>query len=443
MFGQFSARSSANAGPSNQARPPNEPTVKLVQTRLKGNAPIFNDWGSTAVDHKQEKIYMYGGVRPHDEDNIPTNDFNCLDLKTHQWWDLTNSLTFRPRDYVFDPFCKEDNVLQRRPLPALLEPGASVISVGGGTYFLIFGGYDVDNSTPTSELIAVDLELLIWWVVDIQGAPLRARMNASMVAVDNRLFIFGGRDEYAGHGEAPRPASLISTYSIAEYTPRTRWTWRVSDAPLPPDLPLLGYNIQSTPVFKGQKIMLAQGRTSDRPIDLSRESTIFFHTENHTFQDVRTTMGNFPQGISWYKLATLGTGVQLAQQPATPTKRRGRPFKIPRPEPPAVVVPAVPTHDFPDSVVVVAWVKHGEGLVPEAWQYLLPPAERIRCLNLRDKLWDLNLDLQDFVAVGNRLLLLGSSEGREDNIADAEMEVEKPPQRWDVLVEVSTECLKD
>jgi hypothetical protein len=77
-----------------------------------------------------------------------------------------------------------------------------------------------------------------------------------MVAVDNRLFIFGGRESFDSPG--------IRTYSIAEYTPRTRWTWRVSDAPLPPDLPLLGYGIQSTPVFNGQKILLTRGRTSDK-----------------------------------------------------------------------------------------------------------------------------------------------------------------------------------
>jgi hypothetical protein len=74
-----------------------------------------------------------------------------------------------------------------------------------------------------------------------------------MVAVNNRLFIFGGRDQFVD--TAP-----ITTYSIAEYNPQTLWTWRVSDAPLPPDLPLLGYSIQATPVYGGQKILLTQGR---------------------------------------------------------------------------------------------------------------------------------------------------------------------------------------
>ncbi|KAF7366915.1 hypothetical protein MSAN_00950200 [Mycena sanguinolenta] len=412
-----------SAGPS-RSRPLDE-SVNLVQIELKGDTPVFNDWNSTAVDHQQEKIYIYGGVRPGDEDNLPTNDFYCLDLKTSQWCNLTTSLKFRPRDYVFDPFCKDENKLERRELPALTEAACTIISVCGGTYFLLFGGHDTDN--PTSDLIAVDLKLLIWWVVEIQGTPLRARMSASMVAVDNRLFIFGGRDDFAG--DAP----VICTYSIAEYNPRTRWTWRVSDAPLPPDLPPLGYLIQSVPVFNGKKILLTQGRTSDEPINISRESTIFFHTDNHTFQDARTTVGNFPKGIYWYKLAALAASAVPLESPFK--RPKGPPRKYPLPYVPADGA-AVPT--FPDSVVMVAWVRHrlnSEDLVPEAWQYLLPPSERIRCLELRGEFWRLNLDLEDMVAVGNRMILLGSR-------SDAEMAVEKP-RRWDVAVEILIECLKE
>jgi hypothetical protein len=97
--------------------------------------------------------------------------------------------------------------------------------------------------------------------------------------------------------------------------------------------------------------------------------------------------------------------------------------------------------------MLVAWVKHtadDDALVPEAWLYSLPPAERIRCLDIREAVWDLNIDLQAFVAVGNRLFLLGSHEGRE--VSDREntgMEVDKPLPRLDIAVEISTEYLKD
>ncbi|KAJ7243579.1 hypothetical protein B0H12DRAFT_829009 [Mycena haematopus] len=78
----MSSRSSV-AGPS-RSNSSNE-SVQLVQSKLKGDSPVFDDWGSIAVDHQREKIYMYGGVRPGDKRYLPTNYFHCLDLKAHQW----------------------------------------------------------------------------------------------------------------------------------------------------------------------------------------------------------------------------------------------------------------------------------------------------------------------------------------------------------------------
>ncbi|KAJ7243581.1 hypothetical protein B0H12DRAFT_1188503 [Mycena haematopus] len=423
----MSPRSSAIAGPS-RIHPSNE-SVKLVQRKLTGDTPFFGDWVSIAVDHPRGKIYMYGGVRPDDESHLPTHDFHCLDLETNQWRNLTSSLTFCPpsRDGVFDPFCK----VPHRKLPALMQPASTIISIDEGTYFLLFGGHNARN--PTSELIAVDLDLLIWWVVDVQGktpqgkTPL-ARMSASMVAVDNRLFIFGGRYDFADN-------AVIHTYSIAEYNPGTRrWTWEVSDTPIPTQIPSMGYLTESVSVLNGQKILLMQGKTSNNPIDMSCESTVLFHTNNHTFQAQHTSKGDFPKGISWYRLASLSASVVPASHPESPSKpRKGGRHK-------SATSPTTPTSDFPDSVVVVAWVKHaadGDDLVPEAWQYLLPPAERIHCLKLGEKLWDLDLDLEDFVAVGNRLILLGV---RADN---TQMVVHRPLLRWDVLVEVPIHCLKE
>ncbi|KAJ7672415.1 hypothetical protein DFH06DRAFT_1319837 [Mycena polygramma] len=434
MLHQFPVQ--PEAGGSAQI-PPSSRNLAYTRFRLKGDAPFYNDWGSSEVDHRREKVYMYGGVRPHDESNTPTSDFSCLDIKTMQWWNLTNSLKFRPRNHIFDPFWKEPENLEVRPLPALTEASTALISVGGGTFFMIFGGHNGQN--PTSDLVAVDLDSLVWWFVEVGGTPLRPRMGASMVAVNSRLFIFGGRDQFVDNSPP-----IIRTYSIAEYNPQTRWTWRLSDSPLPPNLPLLGYAVQATPIYGGQKILLTQGRIhNDKPIDMSRESTIFFHTENHTFQDAGATMGTFPSGIAWYQLGSFVAG----QHPpaASSPRKRGRPPKNPRPESPAPIA-VMPTHGFPPSAVIVGWVPHGiaDGdLVPEFWQYSLPPAERIRCLDLREKLWDLNLDLQEFVGVGNRLFLLGNQDGRESSDTENnQIAVDKPLPRWDVAIEISSEYLK-
>ncbi|KAJ7023448.1 hypothetical protein C8F04DRAFT_1401706 [Mycena alexandri] len=441
MFGRFSAVPSTRAG-SSQIQPAANFAYK--KHRLQGDRPFFNDWGSFVVNQQSQKVYIYGGVRPDDDTNDPTSDLYCLDLKTMKWWNMTESLKFRPHNHVFDPFFKGEENLEIRQLPALSEAAVTLTSVGGGQYLIIFGGYNTTTLSAMSDLIAVDLDLLTWWFVDIQGAPIRPRMSAAIVSVDNRLFIFGGRDQF--DDETPP----IRTYSIAEYFSQTQtpWTWRVTDVPFPPDLPLLGYGIQATPVYGGQKILLTRGRVeSDKPIDLSRESTIFFHTQNQTFQDARATMGNFPSGISWYHLGTVVPGAPPSA-PASPRRRPGRPSKN-TPREPTTAVGAMPTHSFPPSVVVVAWQKHPEhedDLVPEVWQYFLPPAERIRCLNLGDRLWNLNLDLQAFVVVDSRLLLLGSAGGGSRDLPGAQgsqMAVDKPMAQWDIAVEISSEYLED
>ena len=60
------------------------------------------------------------------------------------------------------------------------------------------------------------------------------------------------------------------------------------------------------------------------------------------------------------------------------------------------------------SVIISGWIHHGDRyLVPELWKYSLPPDETSECLNLREKLWALDLDLQRFVIVGGRSFLLG------------------------------------
>jgi hypothetical protein len=60
------------------------------------------------------------------------------------------------------------------------------------------------------------------------------------------------------------------------------------------------------------------------------------------------------------------------------------------------------------SVFISGWIRYsGSYLVPELWKYSLPPDELCECLNIREKLWALDLDMQSFVVVGGRSFLLG------------------------------------
>ncbi|KAJ7111462.1 hypothetical protein C8R44DRAFT_985554 [Mycena epipterygia] len=415
--------------------------VRLVHTEypLKGDRPFFNDWPSMVVDHQREKVYSYGGVRPGDESNTNTSDFHCLDLKTMTWSNLTDGLRFRPSTYVSDPFLKDPPNVTLRRLPALMEPAIALMSNSGpppteededclrGTFLFLFGGHNSDN--PTSDLIAIDLDLNTWWVVDVQGTPILPRMSTSMVAIRNKLFIFGGRTRFANN------APTMCTYSVAKLhreTPwTTRWTWEVSDAQMPPNLPALGCSIQATPVHDSQMILLARGRVrNDERINLSSETTIFFHTRDYTFRNAGTTIGTFPRELAWYQLYS----VVAERRPREPEAASSRPPKRRR---------IVPTDDLCESVVIFGWVSHRHGLIPDAWQYF-PQEGRIRCLNLRDKVCDLYLDLQAFVPVGNRLLLLGNVPIEEERCGGLlRFTIETDRAQWDVAIEISSTYLTE
>ncbi|KAJ7658523.1 hypothetical protein B0H17DRAFT_856065, partial [Mycena rosella] len=368
---------------------------------LKGDKPPLNNYQSLAIDHQRERLYFYGGARTYDDGDTPTCDFFCLDLRTMKWQNLTNSLRFRP---VPDPFAKNGPEFELRSLPALTEPAIDLMSLGDGTFLFLFGGHDSNN--PTGDLIAIDLDEYTWWFVDVASTnvdfskpptPIKPRLSASMVALDNQLFIFGGRTQFEDD-------SVLETYSVAVYNsdnpPKTRWTWTKKDQPMPP----LGFSIQAIAVYNGEKILLTQGRIkNDKPIDLSRESTYFFHTKHHTFQNALPTMGDFPTEISWLQLGSFVAGTPSSAA-VLPRRRGGPPKNLP-----GEIIPAMqPNHTIRPSVVIFGWVKYKDHLVAEGWQYVIPPTETIRCLNLSDMMWDLDLDLQFFASVGNRLFLIGS-----------------------------------
>jgi len=76
-------------------------------------------------------------------------------------------------------------------------------------------------------------------------------------------------------------------------------------------------------------------------------------------------------------------------------------------------------------VIICGWTPYaGTGdVIPEFWEYLPFPEERMKCLNVRQNIWDLDQDLQGIASMGGRLFLLG-----RDN-PDVDL--------WDICVEVS------
>jgi hypothetical protein len=145
-------------------------------------------------------------------------------------------------------------------LPALRKSATTFLRLNGRKFILIFGGRK--NKTVSSDLYAVDVDDLAWWAVRVEGGPVAARMCASIVAIDTRIYIFGG---------LTFAEEAVLSFCVAEYTPDDRrWKWIVCDQPYPQHIPDLGYGGEAIPVYNGKKIMLTGGRTEDTSVSLIR-----------------------------------------------------------------------------------------------------------------------------------------------------------------------------
>jgi len=136
---------------------------------------------------------------------------------------------------------------------------------------------------------------------------------------------------------------------------------------------------------------------------------VLFHTTNHTFQTQSQTVGDFPKDVAWYKMDFLphirarascrGRAIKPSSKVASQSSARSASSSV---------LDINDSDAFAPSRIICAWVRHdNQHLVPELWKYSLPPDEICECLNFRQKIWALNLDLQKFVIIGGRSFLLG------------------------------------
>src|ERR1700722_9215347 len=134
-------------------------------------------------------------------------------------------------------------------------------------------------------------------------------------------------------------------------------------------------------------------------ISLSIERFVLFHTRHMTFQVQSGTVGELPQNCYWY---TLCSYAPVASTPTTPSAKRRKTLTSSQP-------PAHPQALAPSSALLCTLIPSladPDFLVPEIYQYLLPPYEECKCLNMRE-IWKLDLDLQAFIVVRNRAFLMG------------------------------------
>ncbi|KAK0460699.1 uncharacterized protein EV420DRAFT_1533721 [Desarmillaria tabescens] len=370
----------------------------LQRIPMKGSLPYFNDHGCVAVDDQGGKIYMFGGKRPGTDDLCC--DFNVCDVRTMNWQDWTNSLS---REFA-----------PSGPLPPLQNASATFLNIHGWRYVFLFGGYD--GTEINSQLVAINVSTKVWSIVPVEGivAP---RMDAAMVGIENRLYIFGGRQSF----EYGSPN--FRSFSVAECID-SRWKWIYKDMPYPPHISDLGFGGRALAVYGGKQILLTPGRKlSDDCIDMNSGNMVLFHCKHGTFQSASQTEGVFPVGLHWYFAYTIEAS-QPVLNPAPPSRGR-KPIEF---------VPGPPPAD--PYAIICGWISSpyssNNHLVPELYRYQLPPVQEVECLDVKQKLWELELDLQSFIAVGRRLYIFGHDNDETD--ADT---------RYTVCIELDTQQMKN
>lgn len=377
---------------------------------LKGDPAPFNDFSSWAQDCANGKVYFYGGTLPGlASDGKYTADLFSLDLVSMEWQDLTDMLHFTN---PYDPFSK---LLQGEKLPALQHAACAFISLNDRNFLMVFGGYDQAKSKRSSSLIAIDVDRHSWWWVRPEGIPVISRFSPTMVAIKNRLYIFGGLQDDV----------ILKSYSIIEYADGAwRWVERDRHACYPDgsELPLWPFALSASAVslYNGKQILLTPGRANiGQTIHFSKENVLFFHSENRTFHNIALTVGDFPQNIWWYQIHVVNhSKVSGRLFAATSGKKRKRDSDAPQ----------ISSSTTP-RVIICGWTPYPntDDLIPEFWEYLPFPEDKIMCLNVSQKIWDMDQDLQGIASTKGRLFLLGRDKP-EVNL-------------WDIYVE-ATDLIK-
>ncbi|KAL0945850.1 hypothetical protein HGRIS_012133 [Hohenbuehelia grisea] len=383
-----------------------------------GDLPPYNDWSKFIVDHERSHLYVYGGTRPGDILNTPTNDLYRCDMNTLVWTNLTNSVR------LFFPSGSAD----ADAIPVRAHAAATFMKHDNCRYLVLFGGFSPKESCISPTLVFLDVDSLVWTLVTPKPLPapepleLQGRIHAAIVAVRNQIFIFGGISKFEGEP--------LRTFCVAELQAGV-WSWVIYNREYPPEVPDLGVYTIATSVYNGANILLTMGRPSTRErISLSANTSVLFHTTHHEFQCESSTRGEFPKGAGWYEICSLSRGLPCRPlaPPPTPPKPRGRPPRKPvlRPqtsEHRPLVLPAPPLAHHPpfaERAIICAWVPIAEGsdFVPDFWLYTLPPVKEVCCLNVREYIMDLDLRLEAFVVVGERIFMLGFDGPEDDSQSD-------------------------
>jgi hypothetical protein len=137
------------------------------------------------------------------------------------------------------------------------------VPASGQRLLLLFGGQingtdTNDLGAVSNEMLAIDVERKRWWVLDITGGQVTARVDSLLVVIGKQLFIFGGKNYVGGH------FNWVNSYSIASFADDGQITWDACDIPLPPNIQAIGVCCGAVVIQDGDtsKILLTVGETN-------------------------------------------------------------------------------------------------------------------------------------------------------------------------------------
>jgi hypothetical protein len=93
-------------------------------------------------------------------------------------------------------------------------------------------------------------------------------------------------------------------------------------------------------------------------------------------------------------------------------------------------VTPLPTPLTPYSVIICAFVDvpDTDDVAPEIWHLQLSPEERIECLNIKQKIWDLDADFQGSAYIDGQVRILGTDDPNEEDRSNA---------KWNTYLDIS------
>ncbi|KAJ7507122.1 hypothetical protein B0H11DRAFT_1970350 [Mycena galericulata] len=349
---------------------------------LKGDAPPYEVPSSISIDDLEETIFF----NTYDENAKYGSDIYKCDLKRKIWKNITKDIHYLP-----PPIGSPE---RKRQLPSRFGGAMAFYkSKLGQRILLLFGGQingtnKDDLGEVSNELIAVDVDKLRWWVVDVAGGVVAARCESQLVVVDNQFFIFGGKTYIDGQFHR------MESYCIATLK-NNQWTWDVRDAPYPAHVPPLG-SCDATTILDGEspKILLTVGcfraianYKDNMTVDLLPRSFVLFDIGLRTFTPQVQDAGTFPGRVGWYDM-----------------------YNLPR----SLKADAAST-----SAVICTF--HAEALqqVPEMWIYSLSSQAGCRPLGLRKHIAAKKRTFELFAVVGEDMYLFGWKKNK-----------------WDILVKI-------